>query len=298
MFSQINPILGDWLSAKGIQSLLATHEIREHFCDLPFLSNTLRELSKANSTDMIVIGGGGLFMDYFTPFWEGFLPISQRVQFCIWGVGFCEVKSSASIPPIDLMRTIVNRALVCVVRDEISRNYLSGCRLDQTVPCPSFNVIEPPGTKGNGLVHVDSYDNVGESSFSKTVDLLQEYTAASGRRYFRLNNIIKSGNEASLELALGTYRKCEIVISSRLHGCVVGIAMNRKVIAISGDRKVESFMSRANLDDWVIDYKDVNQLPEYLAKLVKQGSHQSFCERVRSQNSHVAARVNDLINFG
>jgi len=39
---------------------------------------TLARLSAVGPNDCIVIGGGGLFMDYFEPFWRGFDQIAQR----------------------------------------------------------------------------------------------------------------------------------------------------------------------------------------------------------------------------
>ena len=71
--------VGDWLSARGIQSLLAPRAVTEHFCDEPFVPATLAALSKAGPEDFIVIGGGGLFMEYFGPFWEGAEQIRTRV---------------------------------------------------------------------------------------------------------------------------------------------------------------------------------------------------------------------------
>ena len=59
--------IGDWLSAIGIQALLAPCKVTEHLCDQPFVAGTLGELSTAGEGDLIVIGGGGLFMDYFEP---------------------------------------------------------------------------------------------------------------------------------------------------------------------------------------------------------------------------------------
>ena len=63
---------GDWLSARGIQALLAPREVREHLCDEPFVPQTIAALERATEEDFIVIGGGGLFMDYFEPFWKSF----------------------------------------------------------------------------------------------------------------------------------------------------------------------------------------------------------------------------------
>lgn len=62
---------GDWLSARGVQMLLGDVPIEEHLCDEPFVPETLRSLSTLQRTDIVVVGGGGLLMDYFVPFWEG-----------------------------------------------------------------------------------------------------------------------------------------------------------------------------------------------------------------------------------
>src|SRR6185436_1282750 len=88
--------IGDWLSAKGIQTLLAPLEIKELLCDTPFVNATMRELKKATPKDLIVIGGGGLLMDYFDPFWSKFDAVSKRVPFCLWGIGVCDLKKKKS----------------------------------------------------------------------------------------------------------------------------------------------------------------------------------------------------------
>ncbi len=80
--------IGDWLSAKGIQKLLAPLEIQECLCDEPFIEETMQCLSKAGKDDLIVIGGGGLLMDYFDSFWAAFRSVADRVPFCIWGIGY------------------------------------------------------------------------------------------------------------------------------------------------------------------------------------------------------------------
>src|ERR1043165_8456109 len=94
--------IGDWLSAQGIQRLLGVPVI-EHLCDEPFVPETLEALRELKANDLIVIGGGGLFMDYFVPFWEGFREIASRVPFCIWGVGYCHIKREDSRPPPSLL---------------------------------------------------------------------------------------------------------------------------------------------------------------------------------------------------
>ena len=89
--------IGDWVSAKGIQELLSPAAITECFWDGPFVKDTIKRLSKASENDLIVIGGGGLLMDYFEPFWKSFDAIASRIPFCIWGVGYCDLKRTPSL---------------------------------------------------------------------------------------------------------------------------------------------------------------------------------------------------------
>ena len=71
--------IGDWLSARGIQKLLSPLEITECLCDVPFIEETIQQLAAATEKDLIVIGGGGLLMDYFIPFWEAFKAVAALV---------------------------------------------------------------------------------------------------------------------------------------------------------------------------------------------------------------------------
>src|SRR5688572_29116943 len=111
---------GDWLSARGIRSLLGQHAVREHLCDEPFVGQTLQALATATPDDLVVIGGGGLVMDYFAPLWRGLLQL-PALRLCLWGIGVVDHKAAPSLRTIDLVRDVAARALVCRVRDERTR---------------------------------------------------------------------------------------------------------------------------------------------------------------------------------
>jgi polysaccharide pyruvyl transferase WcaK-like protein len=105
---------------------------------------------------LIVIGGGGLFMDYFVPFWQGFRPIARRVPFCIWGVGYCDLKREPSRPPLSILKEVIPLSRLCIVRDDLSRRHLADFDLPAAVPCPSMCAISFSAGSGHGLLHVDS----------------------------------------------------------------------------------------------------------------------------------------------
>lgn len=287
--------IGDWLSARGIQSLLAPHQVTEHLCDEPFVPETLTRLEALNADDLIIIGGGGLFMDYFEPFWRGFQAIAERVPFVIWGVGCCDMKRTNSLPPASLLHEIVNKSRYCIVRDELTRNYLSHCKPVPAIPCPSMTVVSDVPSKNFSMLYADAYDNIGPQVYEKTIKTLKEYATRTGRKYRQTNNIISQANESQLKQVVEMYTDADLVVASRLHGCILGVAMGRKVLAISGDRKIEAFMHSANLGDWVLNLEQIDQLDERLAMLPDQNVCTDFIVNARRQNEAFAERIKTLI---
>jgi polysaccharide pyruvyl transferase WcaK-like protein len=286
--------VGDWLSAQGIQSLIAPHGVRECLCDGPFVPETLEMLSAAGPEDLVIIGGGGLFMDYFTPFWAGFREVACRVPFCLWGVGYCDLKREPSRPSADLLHEIIAAARLCVVRDELTHAHLSACALGPPVPCPSVAAIERPTFAGHGLLHVDNYTTAGEGVYEAMDACGQRYARQTGRPYRQTNNRIPPDDGHALAAVLRRYAEADLVLSSALHGCVIAVAMGRPVLAVSGDWKIESFMEVAGLAEWVCGIDEVDGLLERLVELPSQPSALDFVEQARTANRRVAQQVTAL----
>lgn len=286
--------VGDWLSARGIQALLGPVVIQEHLCDEPFVPETLERLSRAGGSDLIVIGGGGLFMDYFEPFWKGFDLIADQVSFCIWGVGLVDLKLEPSRPPVDLIASIVRRSRFCVVRDELTRSILPELPLPPPVPCPSLAAVRSATGPGDGVLHVSNFTTVGAEAHHELRDILLRFAEGSGRRYRETDNRIEPEREDELRDVLARYERSDLVVSSALHGCAIAVAMGRPVIAVSGDRKIESFMEAAGLGEWVLDQRSVAELPRLLAEVASQTPAAGFLERALNDNGAVARRVLEL----
>jgi len=287
---------GDWLSARGIQALLAPWRVTELLCDTPFVPETLAALETATDRDFIVIGGGGLFMDYFVPFWEGFRPMAERVPFAIWGAGCCDMKREATRLPLPLLGAMVDRARLCVVRDELTRQYLARPGLAEPVPCPALiSVVTAPPTDRGRLLHVDHLDNVGVEVYEEMVRVGRAFSERTGRVYSQTNNLLPAGQTLALQRIVQLYAAADLVLTSRLHGCILALATGRRVLVVSGDRKVESFMAAAGLSDWVVDLDAVGRLPERLERLAEQEVPVAFVERARAQNRAVATRLRSLL---
>jgi hypothetical protein len=283
---------GDWLSARGIQSQLTPHEIREYFCDVPFVPETLAKLAGASREDLVVIGGGGLLMDYFAPFWEGFLPLADRLRFCLWGVGVCEHKSGSTAASRELLVKIIRKSRACYVRDELTRNYLAECQLPAAVPCPALLAVRASEKPGWGVLHVDHLTIVGEEVYERMCEVGREFAGRTGRPYAQINNLIPAGKESALQAVLDKYAAADVVLSSRLHGCILGLASGRKVVAVSGDRKLESFMDAAGLTEWVCDRDDISRLPERLESLGEQQvPTAAFLSWARRENERIGREI-------
>jgi len=282
--------IGDWLAAKGIQRLLQPLSVTEHLCDEVFVAQTLAELTLVGRDDLVVIGGGGLFMDYFAPFWIGFAEISHRLRYCIWGAGYCDLKAERSHPPLDVVRRVVDGSELCVVRDELTRRYLGNDAVPAPIPCPSMVEIDA-APRGWGVLHVDNYTTAGAPAFEAMDAACRRYAATTGRPYRRTNNRIEPGRESDLRKCISLYEQSDMVVSSALHGCVIGVAMGRPVLAVSGDRKIEEFMEAAGLGAWVLDAAEVVQLPARLETLTRQPAVPEFVAQARGGNQAVAQMV-------
>ncbi len=285
--------VGDWLSARGIQRLLREVEpglvVEEHLCDQPFVKATLAGLAAAPAEDLVVIGGGGLFMDYFEPFWRGFEPLAERRRFVIWGAGYVDLKAVPSRPGRDLVRRIVARAEIAVVRDDLTRDLLGpDLHLPAPVPCPSLAAISAQGSAATGLLHVNNYTTVGAEAYAVMRSVGGAFAEQTGRVYRETNNRIEPGREAELTAVLERYRRSDLVLSSALHGCVIAVAMGRPVLAVSGDRKIEAFMEAMGLAAWVLEPDDLDRLPEMLADLDGQPSATAAVERAVGANRAIA----------
>ena len=290
--------IGDWLSAMGIQSLLADKKITDHLCDEPFVEGTIATLKHATPSDAILIGGGGLFMDYFAPFWRGLAEIDPRVPLFIWGVGYCDLKDEPSRPPLDLLGPIIDRAVMCAVRDDLTRRLLERPSLPEPAGCPSLCVIAPRSGEKFGLLHVDNYTTVGVAAYDAMTAVGEAFAASTGRPYRTTNNRIRDGSAREMDGLLMRYAKSDLVLSSALHGCIIGVGMGKKVLAVSGDYKIEQFMQLVGLREWVLTQQealDANFLKRRLEDLTQQTIAPDALDDLRRRQQAIGRQVKERI---
>jgi hypothetical protein len=203
----------------------------------------------------------------------------------------CDLKQRNTLGPVALLREIISHSRLTAVRDQLTWDFL---RSDQVLPpviCPTINAVRAVRPQGSALLHVDHYELVGPERYEQMVDTARQAAAEGKRLYLQANHRIPPGNDAALRRVLDLYAQAELVLTSRLHGCIIGLAMGRKVLAVSGDRKIESFMQAIGLGDWVCSPHEIDSLPERLAELPLQPVPARQIEQAREQNRQIARRL-------
>ena len=71
---------------------------------------------------------------------------------------------------------------------------------------------------------------------------------------------------------------------------------NKKIIAVSGDRKIDAFMEAVGLGEWVLDSREAHRTTELLKKIEDQKLDVSLLENIRSKNSQIANQVNKILH--
>jgi polysaccharide pyruvyl transferase WcaK-like protein len=127
------------------------------------------------------------------------------------------------------------------------------------------------------------------------VTVTEHFAEETGRTYRQTNNLIPAGHAGELQKSLALYASADLIVTSRLHGCIIALAMGRRVLVVSADHKVESFMQAAGLADWVVGLEKLDSLPARLRELEKQPLATAFVDGVRAKNRAVAEKVRDLI---
>lgn len=286
--------IGDWVSAKGIQSVFVGLELEEHFCDGPWIEQSLAVIANAGPRDLVIIGGGGLLMNYFDNFWTGLAEFDVLPPLVIWGPGVCDLKQEASVGLVPAIRKVFEQARHVSVRDHSTRELVGMDLTPEPLICPSVLAIAPEPITRRGVLHVDNYNAVGGEIFEFMNETCRAFASQTDRPFARTNNRIDRGSADQLVTCLDNYRAADVIVSSGLHGCIIGAAMGRKVVAVSGDYKVDGFMQAVGLEDWCLDYRDAKRLPERLDQIDQQPSVADRMEQVRAANRTFGQTVRAL----
>jgi hypothetical protein len=212
----------------------------------------------------------------------------------LWSPGCCDLKTEKTLPSKALLEDLVSKSRLCVVRDELTRNFLHNCDLPEPVACPSINYIEPFPQHGDGILHVSNYTTVGEKAYLEMRSVAEAFAEKNSIFFRETNNRVERDSEKAMDHVLLHYQKSGLVLSSALHGCIIAVSMGLKVLAVSGDRKIEGFMSAVGLADWVLDCVETEKLMQRLSELSEQASSMGAIQEIQRKNRAVAQQIIEL----
>jgi len=314
--------IGDHLAARGIEVALGLPVRALPVEGNVALSPMLRQLS---ADDAVVVGGGGLFKGSFDSFWRTLLSsLDRRVPIVVWGVGVCDVVGRDTVGDRWLHGEIARRSIACAVRDEQSADGLPGDV--QIVACPAHLAVRELFRGAHRscetllyLEHPELLEAISQRVGVRTVGTklaaqISHLATASGRRFDAFDNrvarrrddrwlsgrvatrapgvpryIRRVRNSAVLAAVSQHYLPADLIVTSRLHGAIIGFALGKPVVALSGDRKIDSYFGEVDLPEYVTASPE--ELPALAESFRTQPSVVVHVDRICVANQEFAAAV-------
>lgn len=205
----------------------------------------------------IIIGGAGLLDPVFGPFWRE-LHQYARLPTIIWGVGGCwPPDRQMSEEDRRIIAEFGERCDLINVRDTLTAEYY-GFRSAHVAPCPTIVWLEQFRSMVCGgatlvadhhhLVPAEDLEKISTAVRSHAEDVLWTRNVQEPR--FGLMDILRK-----------RYCRASRVVTTRLHGAIIGYGLGVPYIALSWDEKVRAFHAEWGGGELV----DIDQLPDALS---------------------------------
>ena len=251
--------VGDYISHKGIKLLLG-HSGVDLYCSKAWRTEFEKYIHKAHKSKKVaVVGGGGLLQPAFEDFWEKLL--ASEIKFYCVGIGI-NFMNGRPLLKEELIRDIVSRSEMCLVRDNFTfdtlSNLLDESSLDKLrlTACPSINFINHL-RKNNRielkaaqktLVHVFHPSDLRLSGAN--IELIRQnvmdYAKSRALEYIETDNM---SNDHIKSISL--INNAELVVSSRLHGCIIAFSCQKRFIPLVCDNKTREFVESHTESEWI-----------------------------------------------
>lgn len=239
--------IGDRVSTLGVEYLAGARgaELFASRVALQGTSKALHRLRSHRPKSRIIIGGGGLLQDCFTPFWREL--IATGFEFELFGVGANEMTGARRLPPDSLMEEIFYRARSLHVRDNWTRDLIQRNRSKAVSVgiCPSVNFLvarygHPMIPRRDYLLYVEHPVDVRMAGGDplRHGAILKEVARRLGLQFDHTDHI-----RQSLDNLMQRYQRARYVVSSRLHGCIFSYAAARPFLPIVSDQKSAAFVA-------------------------------------------------------
>jgi len=256
--------MGDLLSALAIKKLS-----KVDYHDILWTNGqyrkTIRIIQNLNPEDSIVIGGGGLLKDTFLPLWELILNNYKGNKIILWGVGECINKNVENTGlPDNIISSIANIATKIFVRDFSTKDrFLRLGTVAEVIGCPSTSIARSWKKRSDKyLLHV-IHPELLKGTLEYWRKSVRKLANDLDLQYAEIDHIISTPLLTSKQKLFFTrkyYENASLIVSSRLHGIILGSAQGVPVIPISNDFKIESYWKGTLGGEKVLSINDYDLL--------------------------------------
>jgi polysaccharide pyruvyl transferase WcaK-like protein len=264
--------VGDYISHKGVEQIVG-EDGPSTFCSSVYLKrmeSTLDKYKKRNPNCLLVIGGGGLFQSTFNDFWE--IVLSKKMKYCVVGVGINKMSGRKEMPT-ELLQQVIASSSYTIVRDKQSSDRLASSAKPDSFSmslCPSVNYFNNEFWNPNPLdnsvllhvVHPSDLRLAGADRIS-IANNLKKIAKALALQYVEHTNMSSNHKKC-----LKNIHNAKIVVSSRLHGCIMAYGMGVPFLPLYCDHKMKSFVS-THTNVFGIEAKLAEQ-PHYLSESINR----------------------------
>jgi hypothetical protein len=283
--------VGDYISHLGVKTIVNI-DGPSSFCSPAYLKQ-LEKYRSRNPDVMLVIGGGGLFLDAFTEFWN--LVLATKLKYCVVGVGITKMYGRKEMPPHTL-KNVIASASYALVRDSESINRLGSYAQSGSVMmsvCPYLNCFSrafwnKASHNNRLLLHMvhPSDLRLAETQLDIITRNLKAIATKLGLTYAEHSNM-----SANHKKCLHGVRNARIAVSIRLHRCIMSYGMGILFLPLYCDYKMESF---------VMTPAKVNGIEAKLAERldVLSASIDATLESFNPSQTDVSAKITLKTEFG
>jgi len=262
-----------------------------------YLVRNLARLKKRNPNCILIIGGGGLLQPVFENFWS--LVIDSGLTFVMVGIGINELEGRGTFDQ-KLLKNIVSKSSYLTVRDSYTQKRIldiSGALVPVTV-CPSvrflqqyreknrrgekkklLHVLHPADLRMAGIDIELLRNSVREAAVCLNLDY-QESTNMSSNHITAITGILDSA----------------IVVSSRLHGCIMSYALDIPFVALECDRKIKYFIE-THTGNAVLDPRTIGHNTQLIQILEKTMNSQRGISQLDRQLDEYDRSIEHALDF-
>lgn len=237
--------VGDYISHQGVQQLV-TLQGPMMLCTpvaQKLYHYQLNYLRKHNPSCHCIIGGGGLLQGVFTDFWQAL--VASNLDFSLLGVGLNRMPGRPGLKT-ELLQSIFAQATILGLRDPMTVALVAPEHRDKVRlhTCPAHNFIRAQSHKGNTVVQPVLLHMLHEADLRlANVDIaalkehVQMLATTHGLTYVEATNMNNNFTTAIAQVATS-----QVVVTSRLHGCIMSYATGRPCIGIACDAKLSQYI--------------------------------------------------------